>query len=358
MHPLDDLKRVKRLDPDNVLESIGLLSDQLSQVFSEFKKVKIPTDLKSVEKIVHSGMGGSALGADMIQSVYFDELKKPFQIISGYKVPAIVDNKTLYVLTSYSGSTEESLLTVTAAKKAGAKIFGIAAGADIGRLVKQGELPGYIFDPLANPSNQPRIGVGYTLAAEIALLRRLGFIKLTDGQVKKTLNFVKSLNKKFGFENPHAKNQAKQLAEKIKSCSLRIVASEHLAGSAHAFANQANETGKTLSAYHLISEMNHHLLEGLKFPDSNKRSLFFIFLESKLYHPKNQVRYKITQDVVKKNKVKYASYKTTAGDKLTQALETLVFSSYVTFYLAMLNNIDPSLIPWVDYFKAQLKKDK
>lgn len=356
MNILDDAKRVERLDPNNALGSVGMLGEQLKQVFQEFKKVKIPQEYKEVENIVHNGMGGSALGADMIQAVYFETLKVPFQIINSYKVLGTLNSKTLYNIVSYSGNTEEPISTFAAAKKKGAKIFGIASGGKLGRLIKQGKMPGYIFDPVANPSKQPRIGVGYTIAAELALFRRLGLIQLSDGQIKTNLKLLDKFNKNFGFDNPAAKNPAKKMAQKIKGHSVVIVASEHLAGNAHIFANQTNETGKTFSSYRLISELNHHLLEGLKFPTVNKSNLIFIFLESSLYHPKNQLRYKITQDVVTKNKVKYVLYQATAPDRLSQAFEVIAFSSYVTFYLAMLNNVNPNLIPWVDYFKAQLKK--
>lgn len=356
MHILDDPKRVKRLDPDNALDSVGMLADQFEQVFKEFKKIKISKQFKTINKIVHNGMGGSALGAHMIASVYYDELKIPFQVINSYKVPASVDKNTLYIICSYSGTTEEPVLTYQVAKKTGAKIFAITAGGKLGSMIKAGKMPGYIFDPVANPSKQPRIGVGYTIAAELALFKKLGLIKLSDAQIKDILARLAKLNDLFGFNNPAAKNPAKQMAEKIKDHSAAIVASEHLMGNAHVFANQTNETGKTLAAYYFISELNHHLMEGLKFPSVNRSNLLFIFLESKFYHPKNQLRYKITKDVLNKNKISYVSYKAVAKDRLNQAMEVIAFSSYATFYLAMLNNVNPNLIPFVDYFKAQLKK--
>jgi len=42
--------------------------------------------------------------------------------------------------------------------------------------------------------------------------------------------------------------------------------------------------------------------------------------------------------------------------KLEQFGELLVLSSYVSFYTALLGGIDPTAIPFVDFFKAQLKK--
>lgn len=358
MNILDDAKRAKRLDPNGALDSVAMLGQQFSQVFNEFAEVKIPSSFKNIKKIVHSGMGGSALGAHIIQSVYFSNLKVPFEVVNGYQAPANIDQDTLYIICSYSGTTEEPLASYAAAKKAGAKIFGITSGGTLGQMINQGKLAGYIFNPLANPSGQPRIGVGYTIAAELALLKKLGLINLPDGQIKTTLLNLQKANKKFGFGTMAVKNPAKQLAQKMKNHEAVIVASEHLSGNAHVFANQTNETGKTLATYHLIPELNHYLLEGLKFPSTNKKSLLFIFLESNLYHKKIQSRYKITKEVVSKNKVKHASCQLLGKDRLSQAIEAIAFSGYVTFYLAIINNVNPNKIPYVDYFKKQLNKIK
>ncbi|MBI3291031.1 hypothetical protein HYZ76_01985, partial [Candidatus Falkowbacteria bacterium] len=303
MRELDNSSLIKKFDPDKNLESVDLLADQVGQVWREFKKVKLPENYKKVDRILINAMGGSALPGHMIKSIYFDELKKPLEVINSYKLPAYVNGKTLYLMVSYSGTTEEPLSTYDSAKDSGAKIFGIASGGKLAAEIKRGRMPGYVFDPKANPSNQPRIGLGYTLAAHLGLFSRLGFIKITDLDIKKVLAIVSQAKKEFGFSNPFAKNKAKQLAVKIKNKALIVVASEHLAGSAHVFANQTNETAKTLSAYHLISELNHHLLEGLRFPSVNQRNLIAVSLDSYLYHPKNRLRYKITKEVIAKNKV-------------------------------------------------------
>ncbi len=105
-----------------------------------------------------------------------------------------------------------------------------------------------------------------------------------------------------------------------------------------------------------IPELNHHLLEGLKFPAANRQNLVFIFFESQLYFKKNQVRYAVTKKVVAKNRIGSSVYRLKAASRLGQSLEMLVFGSYASFYLAVLNNLNPSKIPWVDYFKAELKK--
>ncbi|MFA6255224.1 MAG: SIS domain-containing protein [Patescibacteria group bacterium] len=356
MNSLDNTKVIKKLDPSDVLGSIEMLGEQLNSAWQEFKAVKIPKNYRQINKILINGMGGSALGSHVLRALFFDQLKLPVSIINSYSLPASLDKKTLYIISSYSGNTEEPISTFLEAKKRGAKLFGIASGGKLAGLIKQGKIPGYVFDPIFNPSSQPRLGLGYSLGAQLALVKKLGLIKLSDAEVSQGLKTISQFNNNFGFAKTEAKNPAKSLALKAFGKSLAIVASEFLAGNAHVFANQTNETAKAFSSYYLIPELNHHLLEGLKYPKTNQQSLLFIFLESKLYQPKNQIRYQITKKVVTQNKVKQVSYQLSAKTKFEQVLEALLLSSYVTFYLAILNNTNPTLIPWVDYFKDQLKK--
>lgn len=356
MNTLDHLKQIKKLDPGRVLESIEMLGEQFNQAWQEIGRVKTPASHKKINKILINGMGGSALGSQITRSVFFDQLKIPFGIINSYQLPASLDKNTLYIISSYSGNTEEPLSTFLAARKRGAKIFGLTSGGKLANWIKQQKLPGYIFNTPFNPSQQPRLGLGYSFGAQLGLFKRLGLIKVRNQEIKKALVKLDQLNSKFSVYNPIAKNLAKKLTIELQNKTPIIIASEFLAGNAHSLANQFNETAKTFSGYYLISELNHHLLEGLVFPKTNNQNLVFLFFESKLYHPQNQIRFKITKQVVVKNKINSLTYQLVGQNKLEQALELLLFGNYLSFYTAILNGVNPAKIPFVDYFKAQLKK--
>ena len=134
-----------------------------------------------------------------------------------------------------------------------------------------------------------------------------------------------------------------------------IVASEHLEGAAHVFANQINESTKHFATSFLVPELNHHLMEGLMFPKAVIGKMTFVFLESGLYHARVQRRYPLTQTVVKKNGAEAVRVNFNGKTDLQQAFEMIQLGAFVTYEMAVLAKVDPESIPWVNWFKAQLK---
>jgi len=119
---LDDLKLYKKLDTGRVAESLEFLPDQVRQVLDDARLIKIPREYSNIKNITINGMGGSNLGARIIKAVYSDKIKVPISITPGYRIPAHVNKDTLYIMSSYSGTTEEPLSVYKEVKKRGAKI--------------------------------------------------------------------------------------------------------------------------------------------------------------------------------------------------------------------------------------------
>ncbi|MBI5621771.1 hypothetical protein HY933_02835 [Candidatus Falkowbacteria bacterium] len=353
---LDNKTKIKKLDRANVLGSIERLGMQCSDAWQAASAVSMPASYATVKNIVINGMGGSALGGEIIQFLFWEKLKLPLQVINSYTLPGSVNADTLYIVSSYSGNTEEPLGTVIPALRRGAKVLGIAKGGKIGQLIRAGKFPGYLIQEKHNPCGQPRMGIGYSVFGQLGLLQQCGVLQLTDREVQPLIKTLKRLNSRFGLNAPQRTNPAKQIAAQLAGRMPVIVVADFLAGNAHALRNQINENAKNFANYFVVSEMNHHLMEGLRYPRKGNRSLRWLFIDSDQYYPANQKRMAITKRVVDKNGLDILDYKLHSKTKLEQSFEMLVFGGYVNFYLAMLNRVDPSPIPWVDYFKAELVK--
>lgn len=329
---------------NSALDSLRLLPEQVRQTLKDIRELKMKkaTDIRSV---AIAGMGGSIYNYHVIRSLFKNDLHVPLISVNEYGVPNLVNQNTLFIASSYSGSTEEVVFNLKQAHKKGAQCIAISAGGDVAHYCKENDLMLYQFDPVANPSKQPRMGQGYMIFGTIGILIHAGLLKNVD--MLQALQEVESMTQQLS-------QNAKSMAGELLNAITIFVAAEHLLGNAHIVRNQVNETAKAYADYHCIPELNHHLMEGLKNPTN--RRLAFVFFESSLYFSRIQKRFELTRDVVGKNKAGIIRYTCQGSTKLSQVVEILILGGYLTYYLSELYGENPNAIPWVDYFKEKLGK--
>ncbi len=356
---LDKISQIKKFDTSMVSESIELLGEQIKQVLRDSRNVSVPKKLtQGITQVVVSGMGGSNLGAGIVKSVMGEEIKVPISITPGYSVPAHVNNKTLYIVSSYSGNTEEPLEALKIAKKRRAKIIAITAHSKKNKLEKimnRDKIPGYIFEHSHNPSNQPRLGLGYAIFGMMVLMGKARLFKTNKQEIENIISSLDKRNKKLNIGSKLKTNPAKKIATALYKKEPIIIASEHLVGNLRTMRNQFCETSKTFGSYLGLPDLNHFAMEGLSHPKSNKKDFVFLFFDSALYHKRIQKRSKLTKQVIRKNDIKAISHQLTGATKLEQAFELLQLGTWITYYLGMLNEVKPGQVPFVDWFKKQLK---
>lgn len=339
---LNNLEEIKKHDPKNVYGSTETLADQCTQIWEDAKKIKFE-DYNDIENIIICGMGGSAYGGHVSLSLFKNDICLPLYVNSDYDLPAFASKKSLIVLTSYSGGTEEVLSCFQKANEIGAKMVGLTTGGELNELLSSS--PCLVIDPKFNPSGQPRLGTGYIIVGTLAILSGAGQIKITDSQIKSSIESL--------IQNKEdIKNKAMEIAEKIYETIPLIISGGIFEGNAHILRNQLNETAKIFSAYATIPELNHHLMEGLKNP--NNKKLISLFFTSDLYPNNIKIRFSLTKEVIEKNNIEVIEYKPSGDDKISQMLNILAFGGYLSLFTSLLYNQDPSLIPWVDYFKKNL----
>ncbi len=354
---LDDEKKILQLQGGNtVIQSIDNLPNQLKQSLEESLKIKYPSNYNGIENVVVCGMGGSRFPSLIIQNLFKQELKVPYFINDDYHLPGFVNEKTLVVLSSYSGTTEEVISCATQALEKKTKITGLTVGGELKSFFEKNNIPFYLINPIFNPSEQPRIGFGYFVGGHLGILINLKLINILSEKVFQAIKNLKTLTKQFKIETNLNNNPIKKLALNLYQKYPYYIVSEFLTGVGNAIANQTNETAKSISGFRVIPELNHHLMEGLKFPKKLKEILTFVFFYSSLYSEKIQKRFKITKEVVEQNKINTIWYELTGKNKIEQTFELMAIGSYLSMYLSVLYEQDPKVIPYVDYFKKRLKE--
>lgn len=354
MQKLDNVKSLQELDGSNMYGSVEALSKQCMHAWEALKDFSVPESYTKVNKVIMAGMGGSGLAARIIESVFGLQLQVPLIHIHDYDLPAWADEHTLVLCSAFSGETEEPVQIARQAQERGCQWMSIGAGGTIIKFAQQHNRPYYQIDPVHNPSKQPRMANGYSVVGQLIMASKTGLFSISQKDIDTVMKTMQSVVQENTINVPTDKNPAKQQATAIHQKVFVLVAARHLMGAIHLIKNQANENAKNFAVLFDIPEMNHHLLEGLKYPDSNINNLHVFFAESDLYPERIQKRFSITQEILNTYGIHYTVWKATSGDTFSQAFECVQFGSFVNHYLAMLNGLDPATIPYVDYFKVQL----
>lgn len=329
------------------LESINAFPDQCQQAWDDCKGLVVSEGYDNIKNVVVCGMGGSRFTPLSIKECFKDKIKVSYEICDEYKLPKYVNKNTLVILSSYSGNTEEVLTCGEQAEQMSSKIAVITNGGNLAVLAKEKGYFSYIFDEKYNPSHQPRLGVGYMLFGHLALLSKLNLIDLSSSEVEKTIEKAR----RFDVEGV-----SKNLSKKMQDKEIFVITSEHLRGFVNGFANQINENAKTMSSFRYISELNHHLMEGLSNPKESKSKWLFIFFKSTLFDSRILRRFDITKDIVEKQSVASVEVELSGESRLLDILEAYKISGLSTYNLSLYNKVDPTKIPWVDYFKEKLSE--
>lgn len=332
---------------DSVVKSMDLFPAQIKDSFEKSSSLVIPEEYRQIKNIVACGMGGSRFPHYIIKELFKEEIKIPYIINDDYTLPGFVDENTLVVLSSYSGTTEEVLSAGQKALEKKAKIIGISSGGPLKTFLDGIKAPGYYFDPVNNPSGQPRVGFGYLIGGIMGLFINLKILNYSAGEITSAISTV---------QMNEIKNGAEKTAEKVFNKYPYYIVSEFLSGVGNAIANQTNETAKSISSFRIIPELNHHLMEGLKNPKETVKTSLFIFFFSKLFSPSIQKRFSITKEIVEKNNIETLWYELKGQTKVGQAIELMVFGNYLTMHLSTLYGENPAIVPYVDYFKQKLKE--
>ncbi len=347
MKDVTDLSAIEKIDPENTHGSVDNFITQCQAAWSEVNQIKIDSDFSNINNLVFCGMGASIYGALVIKALQGLDFKYPLEIITDYHLPSYVSEKTLVVLTSYSGSTEEVLSCADEAKAMNARILILTKGGKLAEFAEINQVPAYIFNDKENPSRVPRLGAGYTILGLIGLLNKAGIITVGDRRIETALTRLEE-------KKNDLKSQALFDFELLVNKTPIVIGAEHLSGNTQILRNQFNETSKTFSTNFLVPDLNHHLMEGLKFPSDD--SLFFLIFNSPNYSPKIKKRIELTLQVIKDNGHEAHEFMASGQTLYDDFLEVLIYGNYLSLFLALRYDQNPAINPWVDWFKEKLKE--
>lgn len=341
-----------RRDPGRVGRSLQLLPDQIREAWAETPSFRWPAGW-SVQSVVVSGMGGSHLGADIVRSVFSSTLSRPIDVVADDVLPGWVGRDTLVICVSYSGETEETIAAFQAAIKRRARVVVVTTGGRLAAAAAARRLPLIRFRPSANPSGQPRLGVAYGLMAVLAILRQAKVLRLGAAEVEAMAAAAAMAVRRYRPSVKTQRNLAKQLANDLRGRTALLIGGTWASGNLHTFANQLHETAKTFAAWHVLPELNHHLMEGLRHRTEAGRMLA-IMVRDHVDFPQLRRRFALTAVILRRLGLTVRVVTPVGPTVLTKAVDLLALGGYVSWYLAARRRVNPAAIPTIDALKRAL----
>lgn len=352
MNNLDNPKIYKKLDPENMLGNIQEFSSQIENCWIEMADFTLPTHYIKHKNILILGMGGSAIGGDLVRSLVQDKVPVPITVHRDYRLPGFVNSDTLIIASSYSGNTEETITAFEQACQKTPKTIVISTGGKLASLSRKYRCPFFKIRYGA----QPRAALGYSFTAILKIFQKLKIIEITEDEIKEAILLLTAYNKKLTPELGTGENRAKQIAEKILGRIPIVLGSEILSEVAIRWKTQFNENSKTISFFERLPEANHNFIAGLEVPKDLKEKVIFLILQSHFDYPRNKLRQNLTLQILQQNHFSYESIMIEpAGTSLSEMLRVILLGDYVSYYLAILYRVDPTKIPNVEYLKERLE---
>jgi len=339
------------LDASGMLDHAAALGAELLRGWEASEELELPAGAEGATSVVVAGMGGSATGGDYFAALCTRTAEIPVTVVRGYALPNFVSDRTLAVISSYSGNTEESLACYDDAWKRGAMVLAVTTG---GQLVQRARADGVPVFTLTYRS-APRAALPHSLAPLLRLGSQLNLVPTDRDDVAAAATLHDALvSNEIGPEVPAGRNAAKQLAKALAGRLPMVLGAEHLTSVASRFKNQLAENGKMLGATDVLPEADHNLIVGLATARDAGASLSLVTLDSELYDERVQRRFDVTAGLFEESGLPVHRIRVAGRQALDQIVAGTAWGDFVSCYLALLNGIDPSPVPQIDRLKAAL----
>jgi len=318
------------LDSQNLLQVIKDFPKQCREALDLPKGISVSGQ---VNNIVVTGMGGSAVGGDLLK-IYLKDANIPVYVNRDYKLPNFVNENSLVFAVSYSGNTEETLSSLNDAKERNAQIIGITSG---GKLSEECE------KVIKIPSGlQPRAALGYTFFPALGILHNSNIVRVKNEDLNEMLEILKQTDK--------FNDQGEELSKKLKEKIPIIYASEVLGAIAFRWKTQINENAKMPAFYNVFSEMNHNEIAAYKGMDMKFAA---VIIRDKYDNDRIKKRMDICREIMEGH-VTVEEVETQGESLLARMFSTIYLGDFVSYYMALANRVDPSPVEIIEEMKKKL----
>jgi glucose/mannose-6-phosphate isomerase len=348
---LNDFTLFKRIDTQDYLREIENLPSQLENAYQLGLILDLPA-WQGIKRVLIAGMGGSAIGADLLAAYTVPISTVPIVVQRSYNLPAWARGpETLVIASSHSGNTEETLAAFEQAVHSSCRILALCTGGKLAIAARDSNIPLWTF----THHGQPRAAVGYSFGLLLALLSRLKLIPKPADELAGAITAMHSQQVSLQSQVPVVRNPAKREAGQLVGRMVMVFGADVLEPVARRWKTQINELAKAWAQFEALPEANHNALAGLQQPESALSSAIALFLRARSYHPRNLLRTEMTKQAYMLDGLNTDFMDAQGETPLAQQWTALHLGDYIAYYLAMLYEIDPTPVEALEGFKQELK---
>ncbi len=352
---LDDLDRFKKLDTLNMMGEIEGLPDQLASAWDLGQRLPLPgIATTEISNVVIAGLGGSAIGADLVAAFISSSCQVPVITHRDYGLPAFARGRqSLVVASSHSGDTEETLDSFETALSNDCALIAVTTGGKLSIRAREVNIPVWSFD---HPG-QPRAAVGFSFGLLLAMLSRLHLVPDPSKDLTQAVATMKQSAEQMRADVPAALNPAKRYAGQLMGRWVTVFGAGILAPVARRMKTQINEVAKAASNFEFLPEADHNTLAGTMHPEEVLMPhTMNLFLRAPSDHPRNRKRLNLTKQAFMLDGLN-TDFVDARGDcALAHMWSLILFGDYMAYYLAMGYGVDPTPVQALVYFKEAMHK--
>jgi glucose/mannose-6-phosphate isomerase len=349
MADLDDLE-VLQIDRSRMLDLLLDLPEQVRAGERLGRGIELPPAV-DVRTVVVTGLGGSAIGGDLLRSYASPECRVPIWVNRHYVLPAFVGPHTLVCAVSYSGDTEETLSAFEEAHKRGAPLLAVTSGGQLAEMAARAGVPCMRI----GSGLPPRAALGYVFTSVLVVLARLGLIADQKAAVAETIAVLRELAAQYRPGIEIFRNPPKELATHLYEKFPVIYGVQDLTDVvAYRWRTQLNENSKVLAAHHVFPELNHNEVVGWSTPYPLPADVWVVLLRDSQEMDRIARRIEITKTLLQEKAAGITEVWARGQSRLARLFSLLYMGDFTSYYLALLRGVDPSPVRMIDLLKERL----
>ena len=346
---LDDADKITEIDKSGMLKFCVEEAQHYQKAVKAAEKISL--NYANPANVIVAGMGGSAIGGELLKDWARNEAQVPIEVSRAYSLPAYANERSLVFIISYSGETEESLSSFLDALKKRCMIFCVSSGGSLLEFAEKLGVP-YLQVPSGMP---PRAALPYLLVPLLKATEKVGVVSGVSGELSEATKTLERVTAENAPEKPVKDNFAKMLASGVSGSVPVVYGFGVFRSVAQRFKTQFNENSKMPSKWEFFSELNHNEIVGWEKAGKLAECFSMIFIRDKNEPEEIRSRIETTKALLPSNSKKFEVW-SQGKSPLARMLPTVCIGDFTSVYLAILHGVDPTPVKTINMLKDKVRQ--